>query len=85
MTVTHRDVSRHFLTMGEAVELILLASGLEESGGIFVPQVGAPWDILFCSRSNFNRSPMTICNSSIHNPHEAFCRKRPFFDTPCIA
>ena len=39
VTVTHQDVSRYFLTMSEAVELILLASGLEESGGIFVPQV----------------------------------------------
>ncbi len=46
VTVTHQDVSRYFLTMGEAVELILLASGLEESGGIFVPQVSAPVKIL---------------------------------------
>ena len=50
VTVTHQDVSRYFLTMGEAVELILLASGLEESGGIFVPQVGAPVKILDIAR-----------------------------------
>ena len=46
VTVTHRDVSRHFITMSEAVELILLASGLEGSGGILVPQVGEPVKIL---------------------------------------
>ncbi len=46
VTVTHQDVSRYFLTMSEAVELILLASGLEESGGIFVPQVDGPVKIL---------------------------------------
>jgi FlaA1/EpsC-like NDP-sugar epimerase len=46
VTVTHQDVSRYFITMGEAVELILLASGLEGSGGIFVPQVGEPVKIL---------------------------------------
>jgi FlaA1/EpsC-like NDP-sugar epimerase len=46
ITVTHPDVSRYFLTIGEAVELILLASGLEGSGGIFVPQVGEPVKIL---------------------------------------
>jgi FlaA1/EpsC-like NDP-sugar epimerase len=46
VTVTHPNVSRYFLAMGEAVELILLTAGLEESGGIFVPQVGEPVKIL---------------------------------------
>jgi FlaA1/EpsC-like NDP-sugar epimerase len=46
VTVTHPDVSRYFLTIDEAVELILLASGLEEGGGIFVPQLGSPAKIL---------------------------------------
>src|ERR1700722_4437449 len=46
VTVTHPDVSRYFLTMEEAVELILLASRLEDTGGIFVPQLRAPVRIL---------------------------------------
>ncbi|MFY9801579.1 MAG: polysaccharide biosynthesis protein [Candidatus Acidiferrales bacterium] len=46
ITVTHRDVSRYFFTIDEAVDLILLASGLAEGGGIFVPQLGAPVKIL---------------------------------------
>jgi FlaA1/EpsC-like NDP-sugar epimerase len=46
VTVTHPDVTRYFLTIDEAVELILLASGQEEDGGIFVPQLGAPVKIL---------------------------------------
>jgi FlaA1/EpsC-like NDP-sugar epimerase len=46
VTVTHPDVSRYFLTIDEAVELILLVSDLEEGGGIFVPHLGAPVKIL---------------------------------------
>jgi FlaA1/EpsC-like NDP-sugar epimerase len=46
VTVTHPDVSRYFLTIDEAVELILQASGLQEGGGIFIPQLGAPVKIL---------------------------------------
>jgi len=46
VTVTHPGVSRYFLTIAEAVDLILLASRLAEGGGIFIPQVGAPIKIL---------------------------------------
>ena len=50
VTVTHPDVSRYFLTMDEAVESILLVSRLEEHGGIFIPQLGAPVKILEMAR-----------------------------------
>ncbi|MGC2266831.1 MAG: polysaccharide biosynthesis protein, partial [Candidatus Acidiferrales bacterium] len=46
VTVTHPDVSRYFLTIDEAVELILLTSSLNEGGGIFIPQLRAPVKIL---------------------------------------
>lgn len=46
ITVTHPDVSRYFLTIDEAVDLILLTSGLGEDGGIFVPQLDTPVKIL---------------------------------------
>jgi FlaA1/EpsC-like NDP-sugar epimerase len=46
VTVAHPDISRYFLTMAEAVELILLASKLSDDGGIFVPRLSAPVRIL---------------------------------------
>ena len=46
VTVTHPDATRYFVTTDEAVDLILLVSGLEEGGGVFVPQLGAPVKIL---------------------------------------
>jgi len=46
ITVTHPAVSRYFLKIDEAVELIFLAAGLEGGGGIFIPQLGAPMKIV---------------------------------------
>lgn len=50
VTVTHADASRYFLTIDEAVDLILLASALQEAGGIFVPRLIAPVKILDVAR-----------------------------------
>lgn len=46
VTVTHPDASRYFVTMDEAVELILLTSRLDEGGGVFIPDLRAPVKIL---------------------------------------
>jgi FlaA1/EpsC-like NDP-sugar epimerase len=46
VTVTHPEVSRYFLKIDKAVELIFLAAGLEGSSGIFIPQLGAPMKII---------------------------------------
>ncbi|HEX4538487.1 MAG TPA: polysaccharide biosynthesis protein [Candidatus Acidoferrum sp.] len=46
VTVTHPEVSRYFIKIAEAVELIFLASAFEGVGGIFIPQLGAPMKIV---------------------------------------
>ena len=48
--VTHPEASRYFLKIDEAVELMLLASGLEDASGIFIPQIGAPLKIVDVAR-----------------------------------
>ena len=42
MTVTHKDASRYFLTLREAVDLVLAVASLREGGNIFVPELGKP-------------------------------------------
>jgi len=42
VTVTHPEVNRYFLSMEEAVELLLLAARLDGERGIFVPDPGEP-------------------------------------------
>jgi FlaA1/EpsC-like NDP-sugar epimerase len=60
ITVTHPDVSRYFLKIDEVVELIMLASGLEEGSGIFIPLLGAPMKIIDVAQQLINQDRSKI-------------------------
>jgi FlaA1/EpsC-like NDP-sugar epimerase len=45
LTVTHKDVTRYFLTMDDTVGLIFRVASLSESTGLFLPEMGQPLKI----------------------------------------
>lgn len=51
MTVTHPDITRYFMTIPEAAQLVLQAGGIAKSGSIFVLDMGEPVRIMDLRRS----------------------------------
>ena len=45
LTVTHKDVSRYFLTMEETVQTIFRVASLAADGGLFLPEMDKPISI----------------------------------------
>jgi FlaA1/EpsC-like NDP-sugar epimerase len=62
VTVTHPEVSRYFLKIDEAVELIFLAAAFE-GGGIFIPQLGAPMKIVDIAQHLISQDQSAVENT----------------------
>ncbi len=60
ITVTHREVTRYFMSIPEATQLVLQASGMGHLGEVFALDMGEPVKITDLARHMVNLSGMTV-------------------------
>lgn len=60
LTVTHKDVTRYFMTIPEAAQLVLQAGAMGRGGEVFVLDMGSPVRIIDLARRMIQLSGMTI-------------------------
>jgi FlaA1/EpsC-like NDP-sugar epimerase len=60
ITVTHRDITRFFMSIPEATQLVLQASAMATNGEVFVLDMGEPVKITDLARHMVNLSGMTV-------------------------
>lgn len=67
LTVTHAEVTRYFMTIPEAAQLVLQAGAMATGGEVFVLDMGEPIKIIDLARRMIELSGMTVRDAS--NPH----------------
>jgi UDP-N-acetylglucosamine 4,6-dehydratase len=60
LTVTHRDITRFFMSIPEATQLVLQASAMAQAGEVFVLDMGEPVKIADLARNMIQLSGMTV-------------------------
>ncbi|WP_395624169.1 polysaccharide biosynthesis protein [Sphingomonas daechungensis] len=64
VTVTHQDITRYFMSIPEATQLVLQASAMAETGEVFVLDMGEPVRIDELARNMVRLSGMTVRDES---------------------
>lgn len=60
VTLTHRDVTRYFMTIPEAAQLVIQAGAMAEGGEVYVLDMGEPIRIYDLARTMINLSGLTV-------------------------
>ncbi len=60
LTVTHKDVTRYFMTIPEAAQLVLQAGAMAHGGEVFVLDMGQPVKIIDLARQMVKLSGLTV-------------------------
>ena len=61
ITLTHADITRFFMTIPEAAQLVIQAGAMAVGGDVFVLDMGAPVRIIDLARRMVELSGMTVC------------------------
>lgn len=67
ITVTHPDITRYFMTIPEAAQLVIQAGAMSESGEVFVLDMGEPVRIVDLARRMIHLSGFSVRDEK-HNP-----------------
>jgi FlaA1/EpsC-like NDP-sugar epimerase len=60
VTVTHKDVTRYFMTIPEAAQLVIQAGAMAEGGDVFLLDMGEPVKIIDLARRMIELSGLTL-------------------------
>tara|TARA_A100001388_G_scaffold277500_1_gene269015 strand:+ start:99 stop:1598 length:1500 start_codon:yes stop_codon:yes gene_type:complete len=63
ITITHKDITRYFMTIPEASELVLQASALTKGGEVFILEMGKPIKIVDLAEKIIKLSGLSIKNN----------------------
>ena len=63
VTVTHAEVTRFFMTLPEAAQLVLQAGAMAEGGEVFVLDMGQPVKVMDLARRVVELSGRTVCDA----------------------
>lgn len=67
ITITHRDITRYFMTIPEAAQLVIQAGAMSSGGEVYVLDMGEPVKIIDLARTMVHLSGLTVKSDA--EPH----------------